>query len=190
MVSGFARAARLIAGLTSAHEDKVDSVEFGRIHSIRAAVPGLFSSINAEADAVPFENGYDRRSYLAARDRVRRWLSMLRTVYLLELPLVQTRLDGDSELTSLERREDDERFYQALSDAMSHIANCLENQLEGAKCDHPDHEIASDARVPSDRSRSLATLIQDGNVSPSLNFLATIVDDLERDVSSDPVFAP
>jgi hypothetical protein len=140
-------------------------------------VRGLFTSINAEVDAVPFESGNNRQSYLAARDRIRRWLPTLRTVYLLELPLAETRMASDLEI--------DQRFYQALSDALNHIANCLNNQLEDVKCDDPADEITTDRR-----SWSLAILQQDGGVSSSLSLLATNVDNLERDVSSEPVFAP
>jgi hypothetical protein len=81
--------------------------------------------------------------------------------------------------------EIDQRFYQALSDALNHIANCLNNQLEDVKCDDPADEITTDRR-----SWSLAILQQDGGVSSSLSLLATNVDNLERDVSSEPVFAP
>jgi multidrug resistance protein MdtO len=190
MVAGLARAARLMAGFTSALGNKNDPVESHRIDSVRLAASGLFTSINAEADAVPFENGNDRQSYLAARDRVRRWLSTLRTVYFFELTLVEARPNGAPELTSHERQEGDEGLYQALSGALEYVAKCLDDELEAVKCDHPDHETASDAQVASGRHRSLATLIRNDNISPSVRVLATMVNDLERDVSSEPVFAP
>ena len=75
MVTGFARASRLIAKLASTHERRSGSADAEQIESLRVAASALFTSVNAEADAVAFEGGVRRRSYLAARDRIRRWLS-------------------------------------------------------------------------------------------------------------------
>ena len=189
MVAGFARATRLLADLTSTLEQEVDSAKSERIRSVRAAVAGLFTSINAEADAVPFENGKNRRSYLAARDRVRRWLSSLRTVYLLELPLGQAEVQRGSEPRIGECLEIDERFYRALSAALNHIASCLEGQLEPSATGHTGHEMKIDPRIYAGDSQSLVGILQENNASPSLKLLGTLVNDLERDVLSEPVFS-
>jgi multidrug resistance protein MdtO len=189
MVVGFTRATRLVAELTSVQEHKVGSAELDRIHSIRAAASGLFTSVNAEADAVPFERGHKRWVYLAARNRIRRWLSTLRTIYLLELPLLQTGIGGDPEQLSSKHREVDKRFYQALSEALDRIANCLEIQLQAVTHDHSGREIISDSLGTLSCSRSLTALVKEDDVSPSLRVLATIVDELECDVSSEPMFA-
>jgi multidrug resistance protein MdtO len=190
MVAGFARAARLIADLTSTHDRKSGSTEIDRIRSVRTTAAGLFSSINAEADAVPFESGDRRPSYLAARNRIRRWLSTLRTVYLLELSLVQSRFDYESERSVSGHKKSDERFCEALTVALNHIAKCLETQLAVAACDRPNQGMTLDTRPAPGHNRSLATLMQDDNLSPSLSLLADLVDELERDVLSEPVFAP
>ena len=52
--------------------------------------------MNAQADAVPFEIGAGRARHMAARDHVRRWQAMLRTLYLLQLALLQARAFGTS----------------------------------------------------------------------------------------------
>src|SRR5262249_20818439 len=80
MVRQFARSARLLANLNSVGPDEI------RIRMLRDEINSAFASVNAEADAVLFESSEKRPVFLAARDRIRRWLSSLRTVYLLELP--------------------------------------------------------------------------------------------------------
>jgi multidrug resistance protein MdtO len=190
MIMGFIRATRLIASLTAVHEYKAGSEEWQRIQTIRNAASGLLTNINSDADAIPFEGGTERQIRLAARDRVRRWLSSLRTVYLLEIPLAQANIDKDVELSSGGYLEVDERFNRALSVALSRIARCLENQLDKATRDQLNHRMASEAQVPAGRSESLATLIRNGDVEPSLQPLANIVEELERDVLNEPVFAP
>ena len=190
MVAGYARATRLLAKLTSTSGDKSGSAEVDQVRSIQAAVAVLFASVNTEADAVPFEHGRKRRSYLAARDRTRRWLSTLRTVYLLELPLVESRLDRNLGLNLSEYKKVDERFSSALSVALNHIASCIEDQLEDSMRDRAQQKIEPAIPLSSELGSSLVSLIQDDGIPPSLNLLATLVNDLELDVSSQRVFAP
>lgn len=190
MVAGLVRATRLIAGLTSPDGQKMGSAEAERINSVRATVSDLFTHIGSEADAVFFEGGTRRQSLLAARGRVIRWLSTLRTVYLLELPLLQARLDGGAKLRSEKIRETDEYLCGALATTLNQIADCLENQLERTMRDRSGSELQSTTAVLRGHNRPLEILLQTDKLSPALKMLATLVNELERDVSSYPVFAP
>ena len=77
MVRIFAQSARRVASLKPA---SMDESEINRVGPIREEIYSLFTNVNAEADAVLFESGAKRPSQLAARDRVRRWLTALRTI--------------------------------------------------------------------------------------------------------------
>ena len=68
-----------------------DAAAITRIRKLRARITGNFVSVNAQADAVPFEIGPLRSQHMAARDRIRRWQAALRTFFLLELALLQRR---------------------------------------------------------------------------------------------------
>jgi multidrug resistance protein MdtO len=66
---------------------------------------------------------------MAARDRIRRWQAPLRSLYLLEAPLLQFRIFAaiDLKSRSFTAFEDDFRFE--CSRIFLHIAESLENQL-------------------------------------------------------------
>jgi multidrug resistance protein MdtO len=189
MVAGFARATRLIASLTQALEHECNQVEINRIRAVRNDVSGLFTSVNAESDAVPFESGSDRRSHLAARERIRRWLSTLRTVYVLELPLLQLKQDRTPSLVPTRLEEVDPRFYEALSSSLNHIADCLERHLNGTSYEHLHQNGLLDVVAEREPYEfSLASMRVDGT-KPSLRLLAELVDELKSDVLKAPVFA-
>src|SRR5262249_51410583 len=94
MVRQFARSARLLANLNSV---AVDESGFVRVRMLRDEINSAFASVNAEADAVLFESGEQRPAFLAGRDRIRRWLVSLRTLYLLELPLLPFHFSTEGE---------------------------------------------------------------------------------------------
>ena len=149
MISMFARSARLVASLSPAVRDEVN---------------GLFASVNAEADAVVFEGGEQRSAHLAARGRIRRWLSSLRTLYLLELPLLQS-----------EPQQAEVTLLKGVTDSLNHIAEFLESQLTG-KPHAPAEYLPGPAPQPG--------------LSKSLGLIWQIAHELEEDVLREPVFAP
>jgi multidrug resistance protein MdtO len=62
------------------------------IRTLRERVSQNFQSVNSQADAVLFEIGRSRDYSLAVRDRLRAWLPQLRSLFLLEVALLQYRL--------------------------------------------------------------------------------------------------
>src|SRR5262249_4146516 len=145
MIAGFAQATRVIATLTQAIEREEDQVEMDRILVLRNRVSGLFTSINAQSDAVPFESGPLRLSHLVARERIRRWLSTLRSIYILELPLFRRTLNAAPDVIPVRFQGGDGRFYEAIGASLDHIADCLERQLEGTEYEHPGPKRLIDA---------------------------------------------
>jgi multidrug resistance protein MdtO len=188
MVAGFARATRLIANLTQVLERECNQAEINRIRALRNDLSDLFTSVNAESDAVPFEGGPHRPSHLAARERIRRWLSTLRTVYVLELPLFELREPHVPSPISSGTQEVDGRFYESISASLNHIADCLESQLDGIRNEHSYGRKLIDSFVHPEHELPVAPMRVKG-ANPSVQSLAELVDELENDVLKQPVFA-
>jgi len=184
MVRMFAQSARLVASLTSfpASESRFDQIQ-----ALRDAIAESFARVNAEADAVLFESGGRRFAYLAARDRVRRWLSTLRTLYLLDLPLLP--------FSSIEERQrsitvlhTETHSLGSVARPLIHIAESLESQLSDQthpQADHDNKQVAG--ALEALQGKSLDRIGEERAEPPSL--LARLARDLERDVLREPVFA-
>jgi multidrug resistance protein MdtO len=186
MVRTFARSARLVAGLSCVDDSQPG---IARIRSLRDEVNSAFANANAEADAVLFENGEQRPAFLAGRVRVRRWLSTLRTLYLLELPLLPFRPREDKQGIPSARPGYALPLSQ-VSRPLIRIAEYLECETRHDPQGHP-----SRARAASECAQMATT----GDVSPSIEddsflrpySLATkLALELERDVLREPVFKP
>ena len=71
-------------------EDRNQAVK--RIRQLRDQINAGFSAVTAQADAVLFEFGPSRRRKLQAREDIRRWQPNLRTLFLVQLTLMQYRM--------------------------------------------------------------------------------------------------
>lgn len=71
-------------------EDRNQAVK--RIRQLRDQINAGFSAVTAQADAVLFEFGPSRRRKLQAREDIRRWQPNLRTLFLVQLTLMQYRV--------------------------------------------------------------------------------------------------
>jgi hypothetical protein len=63
-----------------------------QIRTLRDKISQKFLAVNSQAEAVLFEIGCSRDHSLAVRDRLRAWQPQVRSLFLLELPLLQYRL--------------------------------------------------------------------------------------------------
>jgi multidrug resistance protein MdtO len=129
MVRIFVKNLRLLADLFSSSPRAEDPAAVVKVRHLREEIYRHFGEVNAQSDAVPFETGPARAGDMAARDRIRRWQAAVRSIYLLEAPLLQFRIFGktDSKSSAFTSFEDDFRFE--CSRVFRHIANGLENQL-------------------------------------------------------------
>jgi multidrug resistance protein MdtO len=184
MVRMFAESARLIAtvGAGSWSESEVDHMS-----RVRQEVYSLFTNVNAEADAVLFESGRHRISRLAARNRVRRWLSKLRTIYLLELPFIQFRLTGERNQMSPALREMELRLFAMVSTSLGRIAERLESEVIGTSDRYPGSERALTTPPLQKGPQELAS---EEPLAKLAKLVVQLADELEADVSKEPVFAP
>ena len=62
-----------------------------QLRALRDSISQNFAAVNAQADAVLFEIGFDRKRSLALRQRLLGWQPRLRSIFLLEVALLQYR---------------------------------------------------------------------------------------------------
>ena len=115
-----------LVSFTPRHENRSDVL---KVRRMRQAIYRHFGEVNAQSDAVPFETGPLRAGDMAARDRIRRWQSSLRSFYLLEAPLLQFRMFGQIDLKSKAFRAFEDDFRLECSRIFLHIAENLESQF-------------------------------------------------------------
>jgi multidrug resistance protein MdtO len=188
MVRIFVVNLRLLADLFSSSPRADDKTTILKIRRQREAIYRYFGEVTAQSDAVPFETGPLRAGDMAARDRIRRWQAPLRSLYLLEAPLLQFRIFAriDLKSRSFTAFEDDFRFE--CSRIFLHIAESLENQL--AKRTHRADSVASllnrfdssPERIEaefSERERALMRLTRT---------IAQLVDRLQSEVASEGLY--
>jgi multidrug resistance protein MdtO len=125
---------------------------------------------------------------MAARDRIRRWQAPLRSLYLLEAPLLQFRIFAriDLKSRSFTAFEDDFRFE--CSRIFLHIAESLENQLAththrgsslASLLDRLDNSPEQIKTEFSERERALLRLTRT---------IAQLVDRLQSEVASEGLY--
>src|ERR1700733_5080738 len=188
MVRVFVRNLRLMAELITGSPASTDTEAILKIRRQREQVYRNFGDVNAQTDAVPFETGRRRATDMAARDRIRRWQSSIRTFYLLEAPLVQFRVFGEIGEKSAAFRQMDEVFREECARTLQHMAECLENQLNKKPLESPTSQSllellessAAEQATYSEREHALFGL---------LRTIASLVDRMQDEVASEPLYA-
>ena len=188
MVRIFVRNLRLMAELITGSTTSTDTAKILEIRRQREQVYRNFGDVTAQTDAVPFESGCRRATDMAARDRIRRWQSSIRTFYLLEAPLVQFRVFGEIGEKSAAFRQMDEVFREECARTLQHMAECLENQLNKKPLESPTSQSllellessAAEQATYSEREHALFGL---------LRTIASLVDRMQDEVASEPLYA-
>ena len=189
MVRIFTENLRLLAELTQASPAGTDTAAIVKVRKQRDQVYRYFGDVNAQADAVPFETGPKRIGDMAARDRIRRWQSLLRTFYLLEAPLIQFRLFGDVEQKSRPFARLHVTFREEIRQALNYMAESLENQLKGNPYDRSARPSlraqlqASETDVQSTFSEREEALMR------MLHTIASLLDRMQDEVALEPLYA-
>lgn len=188
MVRIFVRNLRLMAELAEVPPGHKDSASLVRLRRQRDLVYRHFADVNAQSDAVPFETGPKRAAHLAARDHIRRWQAQLRTFYLHEIPLLQFRVFGDPESVSPEFLELETRFHKVCGETLIHIADCLERQAKGQPGGHSEHPRLEEMIDNSKVDESAAMTGRERALVRMSRQVATIIDRLEAEVTSEPLY--
>ncbi len=190
MVRVFIRTLRLMADFVSKSGIGADAETIVLIRRQRDQVYRCFGEVNAQADAVPFETGPKRAGHMAARDRIRRWQTSLRTFYLMEVPLLQFRLFGDPLRISQAFRNIEVQFLAECSASLNHIAGSLENQLHDQPCLHAPHNSLQNCLAAAESGQQTPVTPQEEGLLRLTRILAALVDKLEEDATSTPIFSP
>ena len=188
MVRIFARNIRSMSDLLLFTPRREDLDAILSVRRMREDIYRRFGEVNAQSDAVPFETGPLRSGDMAARDRVRRWQASLRSFYLLEAPLLQFRLFGNSAPKSTSFTEFEDDFRLKCSRIL--LKDCRESRESACKPRSyrpPDHSLFHhiDAVPPgntaefSEREQGLARLVR---------FIAQLIDRLQLEVASEGLY--
>jgi multidrug resistance protein MdtO len=189
MVRIFILNIRLMAELISTTPIGADTEAIYKVRKQRDQVYRYFGDVTAQADAVPFETGPNRAADMAARDRIRRWQTSLRTFYLLEVPLLQFRVFGDIREKSKSFVQIEDAFREECARSFRRMAESLENQLGKRPYDNgvPESILtrletlqAGEQEVLSEREKALMHMSRT---------IASLVDRLQKEVALEPLYA-
>jgi multidrug resistance protein MdtO len=98
-----------------------------RSDSLRETIKANFDKVASLADAVLFEFGPSRPQQLAQRDRIRRWQSQLRMLFVIRAPLLKYRL----QLPGFELPEAVRAAQMEFDDQSAKVLEGMANRLEG-----------------------------------------------------------
>jgi multidrug resistance protein MdtO len=157
MVRAFTQNLRAIADLAMQPGKESPTEAIRRIRVLREEIGVNFQTVNAQADAVPFEFGRRREQEMAARSLIRAWQPKLRTLYLMEAALLQHRVFGADMDLPAAFRDAQIRFNQECASVLRHMADHLEVKP-------PASDVELDVFLKS-LSQSLSVL---GSTLPSL----------------------
>ena len=87
----FAENLKLMSHLAKPWRDG-KSIDFTKIRTLRDQISQNFAAVNSQADAVLFEVGRDRARSLAMREQLLSWQPELRSLFLMQVALLQFRL--------------------------------------------------------------------------------------------------
>jgi multidrug resistance protein MdtO len=189
MVRIFVRNLRLMATLISATQIGAGTQAIVQIRRQRDLVYRYFGEVNAQADAVPFETGPLRAGHMAARDRIRRWQTTLRTFYLMEVPLIQFRLFGNPAGMTSAFQGIEKRFLEDCSAALNHIADRLESQLDGTSYQHAGHQSLKQLLDELEAAYPGGLSSQEDGLLRLTRAITPLIDELEAEAMAEPLFA-
>jgi multidrug resistance protein MdtO len=188
MVRVFVRNVRSISDLVSFSPSPNDPDAILKIRRLREEIYRRFGEVNAQSDAVPFETSPLRSSDMAARDRIRRWQASLRSLYLLEAPLLQFRFSINVASRSQSFTAFEADFQFECSRIFLQIAESLESQsasriyrgrLTTSLVHRVDMSPLGNAAEFSERERALVRLIRS---------IAQLVDRLQLETASEGLY--
>lgn len=182
MVETFTRNLNLLGELSMVSLTLQQPATIAQVQQLRARIYENFGSVNAQADAIPFEIGPLRSQHMAARDRIRRWQATLRSYYLLELALLQYTAFTMTQRLTDDSREQIRTFDQCCADRLSVMGEHLQTQTEESL----------EAIMQNQRS-SWPDWMKTGSILPGIlpmaNELAEILDRLWDEMAAAPLYA-
>ena len=150
MIEVFTSNLRLIANLTKDSITGDPDTDIRRIRLRRSTIAANFQTVNAQADGIPFEFGSKRARHMLARSYIRRWQPSLRTLYLMELALLQHRLFG----AEVELPDSVLKAQYRFNNACAQMLTAMADRIQGDQVTLQDQELDAALR---DLEASLAS---------------------------------
>jgi multidrug resistance protein MdtO len=122
MLRGFASNLRLLAELMTVFEHEVPERIVQKVRSLRELINSGFAAVHAHADSMVFEFGPQRRNNLALRDRILRWQASARTLFLVQVAILQYRIQIDYTTVPEHVKAAQAEFDAALQRVLNGIA--------------------------------------------------------------------
>jgi multidrug resistance protein MdtO len=188
MVRIFIVNVRLLADLSSSSARADRPAEVVKVRRQREEIYRHFGEVTAQSDAVPFQTGSSRARDMAARDRIRRWQTSLRSFYLLEIPLLQFRIFGSTDSRSRPFAAFEDQFRLECARIFRWMADSLESQMSththridtpASLLEHVDSTLAPIAATLSEGEQNLLRVIRT---------IAQLVDRLQSQVASEGLY--
>jgi multidrug resistance protein MdtO len=188
MLDVFVSNLRLLSQLVVHPSIQADPEGLVKLNDLREQIANNFSAVSSAAGAISFETGTTRAQQMMVGEKVKRWQAVLRTFYLMEIPLLQFYHFNVRTEVSDSVRQVEIRFQQTCGAVLTSIADCLEKQLAHGKCEsqfRPDLEkllssaAAEGKPIFSSHEQTLLELSHN---------IASLLDQLEEDVYSVPIF--
>jgi multidrug resistance protein MdtO len=189
MIRIFIRNVRLMATLVSESRIGADKETIVQIRRQRDQIYRYFGEVSSQADAVPFETGPERAGHMAARDRIRRWQTTLRTFYLMEIPLLQFRLFGDRTHMSPAFQDVEHRFLEDCSNSLNHIASELEKQIDNKPYDISLYPSLQKQLGAAEAVEQSPLLPQEQALLRLTMTISALLDRFQEDFAAAPIFA-
>jgi multidrug resistance protein MdtO len=189
MIRIFIRNVRMMATLVSESRIGADEETIVQIRRQRDQIYRYFGEVNAQADAVPFETGPERAAHMAARDRIRRWQTMLRTFYLMEVPLLQFRLFGDRTHMSDAFQDVERQFLADCSAFLNHVADGIEKQADNKPYDHSPYPSLMKDLETAEAGETSPLLPQEEALLRLTQTISALLDRFQEDFASAPLYA-
>lgn len=158
MIEVFISNLRFIANLTQDLPEPKPDADLKRIRLLRYKIASNFTKVNTEADAIPFEFGEKRARHMAARAFIKRWQPSIRTLYLMQLALLQYRFFGaDAELPA-SILDAQRRFNNVCAQALEAMAA----RLEGTNTVSLGEALADSLHILEERFASVSPVLLRG----------------------------
>lgn len=181
----FATNLRLLAQLARPWREGKPA-DIPQLRALRDTISNNFGSVNSQADAVLFEVGPSRARDLRLRERLLAWQPRLRSVFLLEVGLLQYRANVDPSELAPEVFRAQETFDERISDALTRMAEAF----SGAEAPQPEGTV----RHAFEELEAAVQRTYAGHPTPRaqgvLVFSSTIAETLDRlqqELADDPL---
>jgi multidrug resistance protein MdtO len=182
---------RLVASLVIVFEgygtERVKAIP--KIRALREQINNGLNAVHTYGGTILFEFGPQRRAHLLMRERILRWQTTLRTIFLVELGLVQYRLHVDLSQLSQEVIDAQEHFGRLIASELEGFACAIENMFEPQLRPAPDLEgaLAQVSNAINEWSRSQpAFSVRAEAVLSFSRELVTLIEMLRRQIAHVP----